>query len=57
MTKAEIAARLTEVKEEMCDSYCLWPYDYLMHFEDSKEAHEAMLREMCEDCPLNNFEI
>ena len=57
MTKAEIAARLIEVKEEICDDYCLWPHDYMMCFEDPEDAHEAMLRERCEVCPLNNFEI
>lgn len=57
MTKAEIAARFIEVKEEMCDHFCKWPEWYLMNYEDSEEAHDTMVDEMCSECPLANFEI
>lgn len=46
---------LHEVKEWMCDDYCKYPAEYAMQFEDPEDAHEAMLDEICSECPLNNY--
>ena len=52
MKKAEI---IQEVKEEMCDHYCKYPVEFLMTYEDSEEAHDKMIEEMCAECPLNRL--
>lgn len=46
---------IQEVKEEMCDHFCKYPEWYLMNYEDSEEAHDTMVEEMCSECPLNRL--
>ena len=38
--------RLTEVMEEMCDNYCIWP---------SECPTQERLDQHCAECPLNNI--
>jgi hypothetical protein len=52
MTKKEL---IEEVKEDMCDNYCKYPFEYLMQYEDPEDAHEKMLDEVCNDCPLTKY--
>lgn len=46
---------LEEIKADICDNYCKYPEQYWLEYEDSVEAHEQMLREQCEECPLNRL--
>ena len=46
---------IEQIKEDMCDNFCKWPEWYLMNYEDSEEAHDAMVEDMCSECPLNRL--
>lgn len=52
---SELAARIDEVKEKMCDEYCKWPLAYSLDYVSKEQAHEAVLRERCAECPLNRL--
>lgn len=46
MIRAIEQSRLTEVIEQMCDSYCKYPFN---------TETQADLNEICEKCPLNTI--
>ena len=48
-------AEIQEIKESICDNYCKFPDMYLSDYSDPDEAHEAMVKEECEFCPLGNL--
>lgn len=52
---SDFQIRLQEVKEDMCDNYCKYPYQYQMEYEDPEEGFEEMLSDICADCPLNRL--
>ena len=51
----KISEKLEQIKEEICDNYCKYPYEYQMNTEDSEEAFENMLQDVCSECPLNRL--
>ena len=38
---------IEEIKEQICDEYCKWPFIV---------DNEGDLNEICENCPLNKLE-
>lgn len=48
---------IEDIKADICDNKCKFPEQYALEYEDSEEAHEQMLRDECEFCPLSNWEI
>lgn len=46
---------LEEIKADICDNKCKFPEQYALEYEDSEEAFEQMLRDRCEECPLNRL--
>ena len=52
MTRTE---KMEQIKEQMCDNYCKYPNQYYLAHEDPEEGFEEMLRDICENCPLNDL--
>ena len=46
---------LEAVTTEICDNYCKYPDIYNKKYEDEEEALEIMVKEHCDDCPLNKL--
>lgn len=46
---------LEEIKEDICDNKCKYPEMYLSEYSNPDEAHEAMIEDECEYCPLGNL--
>lgn len=42
---------IEQVRAEMCDQHCKWPEA----FKEMDKDENALLEEMCEDCPLNRL--
>ena len=49
-----IVEQLEQIKEKMCDEYCIYRS---MAFSTNKDvdAAEEYLAEYCKDCPMNNL--
>ena len=55
MTDITITVELENIKTDMCDNYCKWQQEYLSRYSDPDDAHEYMLIEKCESCPLQRI--
>ena len=53
----DMAIRIEELKEDICDNYCKYPEDFRCRYPNSDYAQEIMWQEVCQDCPLNEFSI
>lgn len=47
--------QIESIKCEICDHYCKFPEEYLEKYDDSNEANEAVMSEVCIKCPLNKL--
>lgn len=50
-----VVETLTALCEEICDDYCKYPEMYEEAYKDPDEALDALLKEKCENCPLNRI--
>lgn len=50
-----ITETLNKISEEMCNKYCKFPEQYYSQTDDVDAACEKMLKEKCENCPLNKI--
>lgn len=50
-----ISNQFENIKEQMCDEYCKMPFVYCSKYKDVNEAHEMMMKEVCEGCPLERL--
>ena len=46
---------IEDVAGSMCDKYCKYPQKYKKKYQDEDEAHNRMIDEVCEDCPLSKL--
>ena len=51
MTQIEIE----ELKEDVCENYCKWAEVYRSWYDDPDEAHEHMMNDKCDSCPLDRL--
>lgn len=50
-----ITDELVEIVNEVCDKYCKYPEQYYSQYKDPDEACDVLLKERCENCPLNRI--
>ena len=46
---------IEKIIEKMCDNYCKYPAIYNSIHSDPDEANDRMLRDVCENCPLDHL--
>lgn len=46
---------IERVQEDICRNYCKYHEEYRGKYPDPDEAFDAMLHEVCENCPLNEL--
>lgn len=51
----QIIDQLQKIADEMCDKYCKYPEQYESQYDDTDEAWDKMMCEVCDNCPLNKL--